>query len=183
MNQIQPPTSVKPRFELGQIVATPGALEACPNVHLQRCLARHVRGDWGHVGAQDALQNEAALSDGWSVLSSYVIDPMKPCKGFGENRLWIVTEADRSATTLLLPEEYRTTINPQPKRRTPMTPEQRSALRNLVGYVLDTEEKHYFEELAGNGIEPGTCDPYALKALPYFPHIFRDALALKELAV
>ena len=106
MNQIQPPASVKPRFELGLIVATPGALAACSNVHLQRCLARHVSGDWGHVGAQDALQNEAALSEGWRVLSSYVIDPTKPCEGFGENTLWIITEADRSVTTFLLPEEY-----------------------------------------------------------------------------
>jgi hypothetical protein len=96
----------KPRFELGQIIATPGALAACSNVFMQRCLARHVTGDWGHVGSQDALQNEAALSEAWPIMSAYGIDPTKPCKSFGENRLWIVTEADRSATTLLLPDEY-----------------------------------------------------------------------------
>jgi hypothetical protein len=106
MNMLSHPCRVQPRFELGRIVATPGALEACPAVHLQRCLARHVTGDWGHVGAQDALQNEAALSEGWRVFSAYVIDPTKPCKTFSENRLWIITEADRSATTLLLPHEY-----------------------------------------------------------------------------
>jgi hypothetical protein len=96
----------EPRFELGLIVTTPGALEACPNVLLQKCLARHLTGDWGHVGAQDALQNWAALSEGWRVMSSYVIDPAKPCTGFGDNTLWIITEADRSVTTLLLPDEY-----------------------------------------------------------------------------
>lgn len=106
MNILSHPCRVQPRFELGRIVATSGAMEACPAVHLQRCLARHVTGDWGHVGVQDALQNEAALSEGWRVFSAYVIDPSKPCKTFSENRLWIITEADRTVTTLLLPEEY-----------------------------------------------------------------------------
>jgi len=106
MNIAPPKTSRQPRFELGQIVATSGALAACTPEHLTACLARHVTGDWGRILSQDALQNEAALSEGWRVFSAYPIDPAKPCKGFGENTLWIITEADRSVTTFLLPQEY-----------------------------------------------------------------------------
>jgi len=94
------------RFDLGQVVATPGALEACPFDHLLRCLARHARGDWGSVCPEDAARNDEALTEGSRILSAYPIDPAKPCKGFGANCLWIITEADRSATTFLLPSEY-----------------------------------------------------------------------------
>ena len=94
------------RFPLGQIVATPGALEACPPDHLMRCLFRHARGDWGCVGAEDAATNEEAVTEGFRILSAYPIDQAKPCQGFGKNCLWIITEADRSATTFLLPDEY-----------------------------------------------------------------------------
>ena len=93
-------------FAIGRLVATPGALEACPPEHLQACLARHVRGDWGEVCAEDRKSNFEALFSGGRVLSAYPIDPAKPCKGFGANCLWIITEADRSATTFLLPGEY-----------------------------------------------------------------------------
>jgi hypothetical protein len=94
------------RFELGQIVSTPGALETCSPEHLLECLSRHARGDWGVVCAEDAATNNEALTEGSRVLSAYPIDPAKPCKGFGDNTLWIITEADRSATTFLLPSEY-----------------------------------------------------------------------------
>lgn len=93
-------------FDLGQIVATPGALATCSREHMQACLARHVRGDWGNVCKDDWAANFAALMDGDRLLSAYPIDPAKPAKGFGENRLWIITEADRSVTTFLLPDEY-----------------------------------------------------------------------------
>lgn len=96
----------QPRFELGQIVTTPGALAACPDEHMTHCLARHLCGDWGRVCSQDALQNEAALSEGWQLFSAYAINPEKPSTGYGQNTLWIITEADRSVTTFLLPEEY-----------------------------------------------------------------------------
>lgn len=95
-----------PRFSLGQIVATPGALAACTRQHLTACLDRHRRGDWGHVCKADAAQNDAAVTEGFRLLSAYPIDPAKPCAGFGANCLWIITEADRSVTTFLLPEEY-----------------------------------------------------------------------------
>jgi hypothetical protein len=93
-------------FDLGQIVSTPGALEACASARLAECLSRHARGDWGVVDAEDAASNDNALQEGLRVLSAYPIDPARPCKGFGDNTLWIITEADRSATTFLLPSEY-----------------------------------------------------------------------------
>jgi hypothetical protein len=103
MNQTQ---RYQRRFELGLIVATPGAMEACSNVYMQRCLARHLTGDWGCICAEDKEANEDALSSGERVLSAYPIDPAEPSEGFGVNTLWIITEADRSATTFLLPHEY-----------------------------------------------------------------------------
>jgi hypothetical protein len=104
------PASLKiryePRFELGQVVATPGALEACTPDHMRRCLSRHLTGDWGCVSVEDKESNDEAVTEGLRLLSAYSIDPAKPSEGFGENTLWIITEADRSATTFLLPEEY-----------------------------------------------------------------------------
>lgn len=94
------------RFELGQIVATPGAFESCPPARRWHCLASHARGDWGVVCEEDAASNDEALKEGLRVLSAYAIDPTKPSKGFGDNTLWIITEADRSVTTFLLPSEY-----------------------------------------------------------------------------
>jgi len=93
-------------FDLGQIVATPGAIHACSPEHLRHCLSRHVRGDWGIVCAEDRKANFEALFIGGRILSAYPVDPEKPCKGFSENTLWIITEGDRSATTFLLPDEY-----------------------------------------------------------------------------
>ncbi|MBB6587271.1 hypothetical protein G8D25_19445 [Ralstonia solanacearum] len=88
-----------PLFLLGQVVATRGVL-----MHLERegiaadpYLNRHVRGDWGDVPPEDAEANRYALLIGARILSSYRIA--------GE-RVWIITEADRSATTLLFPSEY-----------------------------------------------------------------------------
>jgi hypothetical protein len=88
------------RFELGVVVATPGALEllgATGTDHTE-LLRRHHGGDWGEVPPEDARENEYGLKHGFRVLSSYPV-------GEGQ-RVWIITEADRSATTILLPEEY-----------------------------------------------------------------------------
>jgi hypothetical protein len=88
------------KFPLGQIVATPGALavlEAAGRTPME-FLMRHARGDWGELDEHDRLANEQALDHGGRLLSSYYI--------VGERRLWILTEGDRSATTLLLPSEY-----------------------------------------------------------------------------
>lgn len=89
-----------PRFSPGQIVSTPGALEALEahGVAPLTLLARHLCGDWGSVCAEDAHANEEALQYGSRVLSSYEIAP--------KVTIWIITEADRSVTTFLLPSEY-----------------------------------------------------------------------------
>lgn len=85
-------------FELGQIVMTPGALELMENgVNLQHYLLRHYSGDWGDLCKEDIEENKFSLEFGHRLLSSYKTS-------FG--KLWIITEADRSCTTLLLPEEY-----------------------------------------------------------------------------
>ncbi len=89
-------------FQLGLVVATPGALAVCSREHIQACLAQHARGQWGLLDADDAAANDRALVEGLRVLSAYEIDPTQPSKG----RVWIITEADRSATTILLPGEY-----------------------------------------------------------------------------
>jgi hypothetical protein len=96
----------KALFPLGLIVATPGALEACTDSHRPDCLSRHQSGDWGSVCAEDKETNDEAVKSGMRVLSAYPLDPAKPCKGWGENTLWLITEADRSVTTFLLPSEY-----------------------------------------------------------------------------
>ena len=87
-------------FSLGQIVATPGALGALERANQSPpfFLARHGGGDWGELDPTDIAENEYSLAHGFRLLSSYET-------GAGE-KLWIITEADRSTTTLLLPEEY-----------------------------------------------------------------------------
>lgn len=96
-----------PLFPLGQIVATPGALTAARHpMQFLELLARHLRGDWGCIDPDDAEANRLAVTEGDRILSAFPIDPTKPCAGYGENCLWIITEADRSVTTILLPEEY-----------------------------------------------------------------------------
>ena len=93
-------------FQLGQLVATPGALDATSNEYRLQCLFRHVSGDFGCVCHDDAEINRGGIMNGDRILSAYPIDPAKPSQGFGENTLWIITEADRSVTTFLLPSEY-----------------------------------------------------------------------------
>lgn len=93
-------------FSLGQIVSTPGVLADVPPGRMLDGIARHASGDWGTVCRADAARNDAALVEGERIFSAYPIDPAKPAKGHGENVFWIITEADRSVTTFLLPEEY-----------------------------------------------------------------------------
>lgn len=85
-------------FPLGQIVATPGALAAIPHEEIAAALGRHNRGDWGEVGEADKQENELSLREGFRLLSAY--------RSAGGVQFWIITAADRSATTVLLPEEY-----------------------------------------------------------------------------
>jgi hypothetical protein len=88
------------RFPLGRIVATPGALQAmaCTGDNPHDFLDRHVRGDWGYVNEEDRKENERSLTEGCRLLSAYSLQD--------GTKIWIITEADRSATTILLPEEY-----------------------------------------------------------------------------
>lgn len=95
----------KPLFELGLIVAT-SETSQLDAVFLNICLARHVAGDWGAICDEDKAANAEALMLGNRIMSAYALDPTKPCLGYGENTLWIITEADRSSTTFLLPGEY-----------------------------------------------------------------------------
>ena len=90
----------RPLFPLGQIVATPGALTALYKAKTlpAHVLDRHAAGDWGDVPAVDAAENALSLERGYRILSSYALETGA--------RLWVITEADRSVTTLLLPSEY-----------------------------------------------------------------------------
>jgi len=93
---------VKNRFKLGQTVMTQGVsalIDTNPLASLlvAKCLARHAGGDWGDVCAEDAQANQDALRYGSRLLSSYKI---------GETKIWVITEADRSVTTILFPSEY-----------------------------------------------------------------------------
>jgi hypothetical protein len=89
-----------PKFPLGQVVATPDALAALSEAGREprEFLDRHVQGDWGDLDAEDRIENERSLKDHCRVLSAYQLG--------GGRRIWIITEADRSSTTILLPEEY-----------------------------------------------------------------------------
>ncbi len=89
-----------PLFELGQTVATPGALDLADRlgVNINDVLVRHVTGDWGDVCDQDAESNYIAVEHGERILSVYKLGPKK-------ETLWLITEHDRSVTTVLLPEE------------------------------------------------------------------------------
>lgn len=93
-------TKSRTNFSLGICVATPGALEALRESEQSALefLARHVRGDWGDVSEDDARENDLSTEQGSRILSAY--------STWLGKRLWIITEADRSVTTLLTPEEY-----------------------------------------------------------------------------
>ena len=98
MGATRPPTS--PRFSLGRLVATPGALTALAAAGTSPLpyLTRHAAGDWGDVDAEDWAANDRALASGERLLSAYALP--------GGERLWIITEADRGASTILVPSDY-----------------------------------------------------------------------------
>ncbi len=87
-------------FSMGQIVTTPGALEAMQKAgHTpDEFLRRHVSGDWGDICEEDQQENQYALEDGLRLLSAYKLSD--------GTKIWIITEWNRSVTTILLPEEY-----------------------------------------------------------------------------
>ena len=93
-------TERKPLFNLGQLVATPGALAALEKSGQtpMEFLLRHVSGDWGDIPEEDKMENQLSLDKGLRLMSSY--------RTHANAVVWIVTEGSRSHTTLLLPEEY-----------------------------------------------------------------------------
>jgi hypothetical protein len=96
----QSPEPAKALFELGQIVGTPGALQALDEAGQQALdlIARHVTGDWGDVCDEDQAENEFSVPNGLRILSAYTLE--------SGVKVWLITEADRSVTTILLPDEY-----------------------------------------------------------------------------
>lgn len=86
------------KFQLGQVVITPGAKIVLSNNDVVTALSRHISGDFGDVCEEDKALNEEAVETGDRILSAYT-------DGNGE-KFWIITEWDRSATTILLPSEY-----------------------------------------------------------------------------
>lgn len=92
--------AMKTPFPLGQLAATPGALEALQEASQSPAdfLRRHAAGDWGEVSAEDKALNDQALLDGDRLLSAY-----RTSRG---TKVWVITESDRSVTTILLPQEY-----------------------------------------------------------------------------
>jgi hypothetical protein len=90
----------QPLFDLGQLVATPGALAALEKAgqNPMDFLSRHVTGDWGELPEEDKAENQLSLEKGFRLLSSY--------RTAAGEKVWAITESDRTVTTLLLPEEY-----------------------------------------------------------------------------
>ena len=91
-------STTDPRFPLGQLMSTPGALEALSQSDIMEALTRHVRGDWGEVCKEDAQENDFAVDKHLRILSAY--------RAENGTIFWVITEADRSLTTVLLPDEY-----------------------------------------------------------------------------
>ena len=93
-------TERKPLFELGQPVATPGALAALEKSGQSPMdfLSRHVTGNWGNIPEEDRRENQFSLEKGFRLMSSY--------RTKANDIVWVITESSRSHTTLLLPDEY-----------------------------------------------------------------------------
>lgn len=91
--------TIRPLFPIGQLVATPGAIEVMEEqgINPLSLLLRHISGDWGDLSAEDKKENDFSVTRHLRILSAY---------GTGESKLWIITEADRSVTTILRPDEY-----------------------------------------------------------------------------
>ena len=85
-------------FALGNVVITPNALDQLTPADIQRGLQRHAAGDWGELDAEDRQENDRALQAGTRLLSSYI--------STGGGTFWIITEAGRHATTILMPDDY-----------------------------------------------------------------------------
>jgi hypothetical protein len=87
-----------PKFQMGQLLATPGAMSALVAHDIAWAIVRHLNGDWGILDEHDRKTNDEALKSGGRIFSVYLAQD--------GTKFWIITECDRSATTVLLPEEY-----------------------------------------------------------------------------
>jgi hypothetical protein len=87
-----------PLFELGQVMSTPGALKALTSEDIRNAVGRHHRGDWGDVKPDGWRENELSLREGFRLVSVY--------HAANAVKFWVITEADRSSTCVLLPDEY-----------------------------------------------------------------------------
>jgi hypothetical protein len=88
---------VSGRFPLGQLVISTSAIARLTPEEIADGVMRHARGDWGDISPADAAENDLSLREGFRLLSAY---------DKGDRRFWVITEADRSLTTVLLPEDY-----------------------------------------------------------------------------
>jgi hypothetical protein len=106
-DQQQRRSNEAPLFTLGRIVATPAAMDLLQVFRFSplRLLARHVRGDWGDVDGDDAEMNRRALILQMRILSVYTLKRVVDGQPRIE-KVWVITEADRSVTTVLLPDDY-----------------------------------------------------------------------------
>ena len=86
------------KFQTGQIVITPNALGKLAADEILNALNRHAQGDWGDLDKEDKLENDIALEKGFRILSAYT--------GNDGLKFWIITEASRAVTTVLMPEDY-----------------------------------------------------------------------------
>jgi len=89
-----------PRFELGKTVVTPGIIQTVPFTTVLKAITLHAGGNWGIIGDEDATSNERAIEEGTRIFSAYASPPSP------DGKIWVITEADRSVTTVLLPSEY-----------------------------------------------------------------------------
>jgi hypothetical protein len=87
-----------PKFDVGRLVATPGALKSVPPAEIQVALSRHIHGDWGELDEYDRRKNDLSLQSGSHLLSAY-----RTKDGV---EFWIITGHDRSVTIILVPAEY-----------------------------------------------------------------------------
>jgi hypothetical protein len=85
-------------FRLGRIVTTPNALQSLTQDDILVGIQRHQAGDWGNLGDDDRVANDQSLAQGGRIVSAY--------NAMNGTRFWLITEADRSRTTILLPEDY-----------------------------------------------------------------------------